>query len=122
MYYGLAHPETFASIGAVQGAFARHMDVYRPLLQKNGDALRSRAIQLVTSDGDVLEAAVMAMHHALDQAGVGHDLLVLTGPHDYVFNQGPGVLSLLLFHGEALRPRPRDTASTDARKIVDGGG
>jgi predicted esterase len=103
MYYGLAHPETFASIGAVQGAFARHMSLYRPLLARNRDALRARRIQLVTSDGDALAPAVMAMHQALDREGIDHDLLLLTGPHDYIFNQGPGALSLLLFHTEALR-------------------
>jgi enterochelin esterase-like enzyme len=103
LYHGLAHPEAFASIGAVQGAFARHMDLYRPLLREHRDALRTRAIQLVTSDGDPLAPAVMAMHQALDHEGIGHELRVLTGPHDYLFNQGPGVLSLLLFHGEALR-------------------
>jgi iron(III)-salmochelin esterase len=108
MYYGLEHPETFASLGAVQGAFARFMDLYRPLIAKNRNALRSRAIQLVTSDGDPLAPAVMAMHVALDREGIDHDLLLLTGPHDYIFNQGPGALSLLLFHTEALRaPRAR---------------
>jgi hypothetical protein len=28
---------------------------------------------------------------------------MLTGPHDYVFNRGPGGIEMLLFHDRALR-------------------
>ena len=33
----------------------------------------------------------------------GMPFLYLSGPHDYIFNQGPGALALLLFHDRALR-------------------
>ena len=103
MYFGLAHPETFASIGAVQGAFGRSLDTYRRLVEKNRDLLRRRSIQLVTSDRDSMKRSVTKMHHLLTDNDITHEYLELTGPHDYVFNQGPGVLSLLIFHDRALR-------------------
>lgn len=104
MYFGLKHPDTFASIGAVQGAFGRYIEIYRSLIRHNRDALSKRPIQLVTSDGDGLAPAVTRMHNLLDEHDVPHDFLMLTGPHDYIFNQGPGVISLLMFHDTALRP------------------
>jgi iron(III)-salmochelin esterase len=103
LYFGLAHPEVFRSIGGLQGAFARHMPLYRQLIERNRETLAQRPIQLVTSDGDGLAPAVRLMHGALDAADIEHRYQILTGPHDYVFNQGPGVLSMLLFHDSALR-------------------
>lgn len=102
MYYGLKHPETFASIGAVQGAFGRYFAIYRSLIRQNQEALSKIPIQLVTSDGDGLAPGVAMMHKILTAHDVPHDYLMLTGPHDYIFNQGPGVVSLLMFHDEAL--------------------
>ena len=33
-------------------------------------------------------------------------MTTVPGPHDYVFNRGPGVLEMLLFHDRALRREP----------------
>jgi iron(III)-salmochelin esterase len=109
MYYGLKHPETFATIGSVQGAFGPFLDTYADLVEKNRDALRSGPwVQLVTSDKDSMAASVEKMHRLLQKAGIPHRYSVLTGPHDYVFNQGPGSLALLLFHNRSLPPpKPR---------------
>jgi iron(III)-salmochelin esterase len=103
MYFGLGQPERFASVGALQGAFARHMPIYRELIAAKGPLLKQRPIRLVTSDGDGLAPAVRLLHRALDEAGLAQELVLLTGPHDYVFNQGPGALSMLQFHDGALR-------------------
>ncbi len=102
MFYGLRHPETFASIGAVQGAFGRYFYVYQELIARNQSLLKDRPIQLVTSDGDGLAPAVTKLHSMLDGVGIPHRFLMLTGPHGYTFNQGPGSLSLLMFHDEVL--------------------
>lgn len=103
MYFGLAHPETFVSIGGLQGAFARHMSTYRRLIEQNKRALQRRQIRLATSDGDPLAPAVRLLHEALERAEIEHEMTLLSGPHDYIFNQGPGALSLLRFHDSALR-------------------
>lgn len=107
MYYGLKYPEVFASIGSSQGAFTPYMDLYAHLVEAGKADLLKRPIQLVTSDKDVLAPAVEKMHIMLKAKGIPHKYFVLKGPHDYIFNQGPGVISLLAFHDEALHTPPR---------------
>ena len=102
LYYGLKYPAVFSSIGAVQGAFGPYVATYRELIEDNKEILGHRSIQLVTSDGDAMLRSVEHMHKVLRDANIPHRYEVLTGPHDYIFNQGPGALSLLLFHNHAL--------------------
>ena len=45
---------------------------------------------------------------ALRARGVAHDVRELAGPHDYVFNRGPGGVEMLLFHDRALRGMPAE--------------
>ena len=106
MYYGFKYPEIFSSIGSVQGAFGQYLDVYKDLIENNRDMLKDRAIQLVTSDKDVMAPSVAKMHQLLTSKGIRHRYLVLSGPHDYIFNQGPGSIALLMFHNEALKTVP----------------
>lgn len=103
MYYGLKYPEVFSSVGSVQGAFGPYLDLYRHLAKTNAKSLNKRAIQLVTSDRDAMKPSVEAMHRLLLECQIPHSYRVLTGPHDYLFNQGPGAISLLIFHNQALR-------------------
>jgi iron(III)-salmochelin esterase len=103
MYYGFKYPEIFSSVGSVQGAFGPYIDVYKDLVTWNAGTLRKRQIQLVTSDKDVMAASVLRLHQMLVANRIPHAYLVLSGPHDYIFNQGPGALSLLMFHDHALR-------------------
>jgi iron(III)-salmochelin esterase len=101
MYYGLKYPEIFSSIGAVQGAFGPFMDLYEDLIKINKDTLKQRSVQLVTSDRDYLAGSVAKMHQLLTAQEIKHDYMILTGPHDYIFNQGPGAIALLMFHAGA---------------------
>ncbi|MGB6067723.1 MAG: alpha/beta hydrolase-fold protein [Desulfomonilaceae bacterium] len=103
MYYGLKYPEVFYSIGSIQGAFGPYFDIYRHFVKRNRQILRKRSIQLVTSDHDPLAPSVEKMHELLREFSIPHRYLKLTGPHDYIFNQGPGALELLVFHDRALR-------------------
>jgi len=102
MYYGFKYPEIFASIGSVQGAFGPFLENYAELVRSKGDVLKERSIQLVTSDKDPLAPSVEKMHRLLLSNGIAHRYHILTGPHDYIFNQGPGSIALLVFHNEAL--------------------
>lgn len=102
MYYGMKYPEMFASIGSVQGYFKKFMNTYRELAEENQEALRNRHIQLITSNRDSMARSVREMHDLLMEYDIPHAFLHLRGPHDYIFNQGPGSLALLLFHNEAL--------------------
>ncbi len=106
MYYGLKYPEAFHSIGASQGAFRPFMPLFKDLAQKNRRVLKHRPIQLVTSDKDPMAPSVQSLRGLLETEGIPVQFLKLSGPHDYIFNQGPGALSLLLFHDHALRKPP----------------
>ena len=110
MFYGFKYPEVFCSIGSVQGAFGPYFDIYRELIGKNRDLLRKRSIQLVTSDRDAMLKSVEKMHSLLLAEDIPHIYLKLTGPHDYIFNQGPGALALLMFHDHSLRMASRGPA------------
>ena len=103
MYYGFKYPEVFSSIGSVQGAFGPYFDVYRHFVERHRETLKKRSIQLVTSDRDPMAPSVERMHKLLVDNSIPHRYLKLTGPHDYIFNQGPGALELLVFHDHALR-------------------
>jgi iron(III)-salmochelin esterase len=104
MYYGLKYPEVFSSIGAVQGAFGPFMDLYEDLIKINKDKLQQRAVQLVTSDRDThLGPHTEKMHQLFNAQEIKHDYMILTGPHDYIFNQGPGSIALLMFHARPAR-------------------
>lgn len=103
MYYGFKYPEVFSSIGSVQGAFGPYFDVYRHFVERHSETLKKRSIQLVTSDRDPMAPSVERMHQLLVDKSIPHRYLKLTGPHDYIFNQGPGALELLVFHDHALR-------------------
>jgi predicted esterase len=103
MYYGFKYPEVFASIGSLQGAFGPFLDVYAELVRAKRDTLKKRSIQLITSDKDPLAPSVDRLHKLLISKGIPHKYQVLTGPHDYIFNQGPGSIALLVFHNEALK-------------------
>lgn len=103
MYYGFKYPEVFSSIGSVQGAFGPYFDVYRHFVERHSETLKKRSIQLVTSDRDPMAPSVERMHQLLVDNSIPHLYLKLTGPHDYIFNQGPGALELLVFHDHALR-------------------
>lgn len=106
LYFGLKYPNVFTTIGSIQGAFGPFLDLYERLIKSNSDILKKRSIQLVTSDGDYLHRSVEKMHGLLLKHGLPHLYYVLTGPHDYIFNQGPGSVALLVFHNEALNGPP----------------
>lgn len=99
MYYGFKYPEIFSRVGSVQAAVGPFMDTYRHLLNSKGNQIKKSSIQIVSSDLDVFLKSIEKFSSMLDSMGMRHSLLVLKGPHDYIFNQGPGSLALLSFHG-----------------------
>ena len=98
IYLGLGHPDRVGQVGALQPAVTPFLAELRTLAAGNRAALRQRPISLVTSTGDGLRPAVSRLSAMLLQVKVEHQFSVLTGPHDYVFNQGPGGIHMLLWH------------------------
>lgn len=111
MYYGFKYPHLFVAIGSVQGSFGPFMDLYEQLIQKHADVLKKKAIQLITSDRDSMRLSVQHMHELLNRYNIPHRYHQMTGPHDYVFNQGPGSIGLLVFHDAMLHAGKPDKSA-----------
>jgi hypothetical protein len=100
---GLACPDTFGAVGAIQPALGDE-----PTSEWSVTALAARArrpglrLRLVTSQLDYFRDPVFALSRAWNASGVTHDFADLPGPHDYVFNRGPGSIELLLWHDRVL--------------------
>jgi len=101
---GLYVPEEFHTIAGLQAAFDSHDASALGLL---GDAaLRQNPklmFRLLTSDRDFFLDANQAIGIEFERRRHPFRLLVVPGPHDYVFNRGPGALEMLFFHDRALR-------------------
>ena len=101
---GLLRPRAFGVIGGQQAAF--HNDKAFEIADR---ARRARAVnpkllfRMLTSDEDVFLGPDTAIAEAMHAAGVPVYFDVVTGPHDYDFNRGPGAIELLLFHDRVLR-------------------
>jgi hypothetical protein len=104
----LERPETFAAVGIMQGAF--EPDEVDDLARRTSAALQRGAfrLRLLTSAGDFYRGVTERLHTALSRAGVAHDHATIAGPHDYVFNRGPGAIEMLLWHDRVLRGEAPD--------------
>jgi len=101
---GLSHPERFGAIGTLQPAIQDAEAA--ELARRAGRALagaQSLRLRLLTSDRDYFRPGIGSLHAALLAARVPHEHLVVVGPHDYVFNRGPGGIEMLLWHDRVLR-------------------
>ncbi|MBT9556372.1 MAG: hypothetical protein IV100_10100 [Myxococcales bacterium] len=99
---GFGNPQLFRSVGAVQGAVRGRQAPLLALVQSRREGCRRLAVNLVTSDGDGYRGAITSFARALRRERLSVRLIELTGPHDYVFNRGPGAIDLLLFHDGVL--------------------
>lgn len=104
LWTGLRHPGAFGAVASIQAAF---LPREAGVIAHAAHAARSRyprlRLRLLSSTRDSFLAANRDLSRALDGLGVEHSMLVVPGPHDYVFNRGPGVLEMLIFHDRALR-------------------
>jgi enterochelin esterase-like enzyme len=103
---GLTHPETFGAIGGIQPAFSEGQGPDWTALAQTARIKRPDVkLRLLTSHDDYFHDAVTGVDHAWRAAGIPHDFADVVGPHDYVFNRGPGSIELLLWNDRALRDR-----------------
>ena len=100
---GLSHPEIFGAVGALQPAIAESEADSLADLAARAAARAPQKLRLVSSDGDPFLAAVRALSKALSRKRVDHQVVVTPGPHDYVWNRGPGSFEMLMWHERALR-------------------
>ena len=101
---GLLRPESFGAVSTLQPALdpenANDLAERTRQARLKNPSLRLR---LLTSTGDYYRTTLATIHGVLDFAKVPHDYLVVTGPHDYAFNRGPGALEMLSYHDRVLR-------------------
>jgi len=103
---GLERPQAFGAVSTLQAAVdaenATEIVVRaRRALEKNPKLV----LRFVTSTDDYYLPALKSVTRALRTAGVRHEFLIASGPHDYAFNRGPGAYEMLLFHDRVLRGR-----------------
>jgi hypothetical protein len=102
---GLRHPETFGVVGALQAAVRNR--VPRVLGRYVASPTRpAQRIRLLGTRSDRLTRDITALDAAMTERHIPHDLRVVEGPHDYIFNRGAGGVEMLLFHDRALRGEP----------------
>jgi enterochelin esterase-like enzyme len=99
---GFAHPEAFGAVGAIQPAIRGRAGRLLAAAEAARDGGRTQEIRLLTSDGDPFKTPTQQLSRQLRTAQLSHRLLVVPGPHDYVFNQGPGAIELLRYFDEVL--------------------
>lgn len=104
LWIGLSHPTVFGAVGALQPAISPgEAEAIAEMAKKAEPRPRLR---LVSSEGDPFLEAVRALSEALGDRDVSHELVVTPGPHDYVWNKGPGSYEMLLWHERVLRDAP----------------
>ncbi|MEO8798731.1 MAG: alpha/beta hydrolase-fold protein [Polyangiaceae bacterium] len=98
---GLAHADVFGAVGALQPAVRPDkIAMLTSLARASKNDLPK--LRLTTSHDDYFRAAIAELTATWDAAGITHDFSDLPGPHDYVFNRGPGALELLFWQDRAL--------------------
>jgi hypothetical protein len=100
---GLTCPETFGAVGGIQPAIGDGQNAEWIALAQGARAARpTLKLRLLTSHDDYFHDPISGLSAAWRAAGVAHDFADVPGPHDYVFNRGPGSIELLLWHDRSL--------------------
>jgi hypothetical protein len=103
LHVGLACPEAFGAVGGIQPALLDGQNAEWTALAHGARARRpTMKLHLLTSHEDYFRVAIAALSQAWRSGGISHDFADVPGPHDYVFNRGPGSIELLLWHDRAL--------------------
>ncbi len=98
---------TFGAVGALQPAIREgDADSFASRAAECKAKHGAQAIHLVTSEEDPFREPTIALSKALTARSIEHQLIVTLGPHDYLWNRGPGAVEMLMFHERALRGLP----------------
>jgi iron(III)-salmochelin esterase len=100
---GLTSAESFGAVGGIQPAIGEGQNGEWTALARAARARRpTMKLRLLTSEEDYFRDAIISLSRAWRADGLSHDFADFPGPHDYVFNRGPGSIELLLWHDRAL--------------------
>jgi iron(III)-salmochelin esterase len=99
---GIARADVFGVIGALQPA-VNDVETADALAATIEEKIAGRPLRIVTSTEDAYRVTLTALDEKLWARKVTHQFFVSEGPHDYVWNQGPGAIEMVMFHDRALR-------------------
>jgi hypothetical protein len=100
---GLANPEAFGAVGGIQPAVQEGQNADWTALAQAARARRAGlGLRLLTSHDDYFHDGIAGLSRAWRAAGIAHDYADVPGPHDYIFNRGPGSIELLTWHDRVL--------------------
>jgi iron(III)-salmochelin esterase len=103
LFVGLANPQVFGAVGALQPALRIDEAEMVAMHARAAMTVAPIKLRLVSSDEDPFLPAVRALAARLKTDGVPHELVVTPGPHDYIWNRGPGAAEMLIWHERVLR-------------------
>ena len=103
---GFAHPEVFGVIGSMQTAMKKNEAPLFVGLAKRAYKKAPFLLRLVSSEDDPFLAAMTEFHEQLTNAKIPHEFYVTPGPHDYIWNQGPGSIEMTAWHERVQRGFP----------------
>ncbi len=100
---GLVNAKSFGAVGAIQPAIGAWQASELTELARAARAANPKlSLRLLTSKDDGFRPATEALSASWKRASIEHVFLLSPGPHDYVFNRGPGVYELLDWHDRVL--------------------
>jgi hypothetical protein len=100
---GLANPRAFGAVASLQAALHEgDAGALTDMARAARAARPSLKLRLLTSHDDYFRSAIQHVSEAWRAAKIDHDFADVPGPHDYVFNRGPGAIEMLAWHDRAL--------------------
>ena len=99
---GLMRADLFGAVGALQPAVFDAAQADR-IADDAAKKLAGRPLRITTSEGDVYKDALVAFDQKLTQRKIPHEFAIYPGPHDYIWNKGPGAMEMLFWHDRILR-------------------
>ena len=98
---GIMRPDVFGAIGALQAALSE--DQVDRVADDLAMRLDRRPLRVTTSEEDVYHGVLLELDRALAARAVPHEFGVESGPHDYIWNKGPGAIVMLTWNDRVLR-------------------
>ena len=101
---GLLRPKAFRVVASMQAAV--RSDNSEDIIRRAREAKAQKPdlfVHLLTSSDDYFIKAIQTLAEALSGAGIRTEIVTVPGPHDYIFNRGPGAYEMLMFHDRVLR-------------------
>lgn len=106
MFVGFENPQAFGCVGGLQPAIqAADGGLWASRAAKAREKNPKLGIRLLTSTKDYFRDGIYEASRGMRRLNVAHTFLDVPGPHDYIFNRGPGAYELLFQQERVLAGR-----------------